>query len=83
MTKRDSDTADLPSPRVLRMESYDVEMPMVEANSYTSSTQPAPVPLSTSQAASSQELPVNLRDLHRSLQLPHALQLSNSHILIQ
>ena len=35
MTKRDSNFAELPSPRQLRMESFDVEMPMVVANSYT------------------------------------------------
>ena len=74
MTKRDSDTANLPSPRQLRMESFDVEMPVVAANSYTTATPPAHDPLYSSQAASSHAPPVHPHDHTRPLQLPHALQ---------
>ena len=56
------------------MESFDVEMPMVAANSYTTATPPAQDHLSTSQAASSHVAPANLLDHSRPLQLPHALQ---------
>ena len=74
MTKRDSEIAELPSPRVLRMESQDVEMPMATVNSYTSSTQTSPVPLPNTNSSSSHEFPGSLQDSHRSRQLPTTLQ---------
>ena len=74
MTKRDSNSADLRSPRHLRMESFDVEMPMVVANSYTTTTPPTHNPVSHSHAASSHAAPANLHDNSRPLQLPHTIQ---------
>ena len=54
------------------MESFDVEMPMVVANSYTTTNPSTPNP--TSRAASSHAAPANIHDHSRPLQLPHTLQ---------
>ena len=74
MTKKDSNFAELPSPRQLRMESFDVEMPMVVANSYTTTNPPTHSPTSHPHAASSHAALANLHDHSRPLQLPHTLQ---------
>ena len=74
MTKRDSNFAELPSPRQLRMESFDAEMPTVVANSYTITNPSTHHPMSHPHVASSQAAPANIHDQYRTLQLPHALQ---------
>ena len=74
MTKRDSNIAELLSPRQLRMEPYDVEMPMVVSNSYTTTNLATHNPTCHPHAASSHAAPANIHDHFRPLQLPHALQ---------
>ena len=73
MTKRDSTAADWPSPRALRMNPPDVDMPMAEPNSYTSPSVSTPSPLPPSQPASSHIHPPFQH--HQSLQLPLNLRL--------
>ena len=57
MTKRDSQVADLPSPRVLRMASHDIDMSTASPHSYTAPATATPGPDSHPQASSSHTLP--------------------------
>ena len=59
----------LPSPRQLRMTSFDVEMPMVGANSYTATTPATPNPVSHPHAASPHAAPTNPHDTSRPFNL--------------
>ena len=74
MTKRDSNTANLLSPRDLRMESYEVDMPTVAPNSYVTENPSTPGPDSHPQASSSHIHPMNQMDPSHSRQLPHVVQ---------
>ena len=65
MTKRDSQLAELSSPRVLRMDSHDVDMPMDPSTNYTSPPPELPLP-SSSTASTTTGTPL--------FQLPTALQ---------
>ena len=65
MTKRDSQLAELLSPRVLRMESHDVDIPMDPITNYTSPPPDLPLP-SSSTASSTTGTPL--------FQLPTTLQ---------
>ena len=74
MTKRDSNSADLPSPRQLRMESFDVEMPVAVANGYTTTHPSTHGPTSHPHAFSSHTGQANHSDSSRPFQLPRPLQ---------
>ena len=74
MTKRDSNTANLPSPRDLRMASYDVDMSTVAPHSYTTATLSTPGPDSHPQASSSHIHPSQQLTPFPQHQLPHTMQ---------
>ena len=74
MTKRDSHTADLPSPRVLRMASHDVDMSTAGPLSYTTAAIATPGPDSHPQASSSHTPPSQHPTHFPQLQLPSTMR---------
>ena len=73
MTKKDSYIADLPSPRVLRMASSDIDMSNAGPHSYTAPATASPGPDSHPQASSSHTHPSQCSTHVPPLQLPSTL----------
>ena len=73
MTKRDSQIADLPSPRVLRMASHDIDMSTAAPHSYTAPTDATPGPDSHPQASSPNTLPSRNHTQIPPLSIPNVI----------
>ena len=74
MTKKDSHIAELPSPRVLRMASHDIDMSTAGPHSYTAPATATPGPDSHPQASSSHTPPSHHSTHVPQLQLPSTMR---------